>query len=60
MLAGQASLAVEQIKRVSGHADLEAGVEAEKAAFAAVFASDDAREGIAAFLGRRRPKWSRP
>ena len=59
MLAGQASLAVEQIKQVSGHADLEAGVEAEKEAFAKVFASADAREGIAAFLGRRRPNWSR-
>ena len=59
MLAGQASLAVAAIKQVSGHAELEAGVAAEKEAFAKVFASADAREGIAAFLGRRRPKWSR-
>jgi enoyl-CoA hydratase/3-hydroxyacyl-CoA dehydrogenase len=52
-LAGQAPLAVEQIKRVSGAADLAAGIEAEKQGFAAVFGSEDAREGIAAFLQKR-------
>jgi enoyl-CoA hydratase/3-hydroxyacyl-CoA dehydrogenase len=52
-LAGQAPLAVEQIKRVSATGDLDAGIEAEKRAFAIVFASEDAREGIAAFLQKR-------
>jgi enoyl-CoA hydratase / 3-hydroxyacyl-CoA dehydrogenase len=54
-LAGQAPLAVEQIKRVSSHppGDLDAGIEAEKEAFASVFASEDAREGIAAFVEKR-------
>ncbi len=56
-LAGQAPLAVAAIKRCSANADLDAGIEAEKAAFAPVFASADAREGIAAFLARRAPTW---
>jgi enoyl-CoA hydratase / 3-hydroxyacyl-CoA dehydrogenase len=56
-LAGQAPLAVGAIKEVSGTADLDAGIEAEKAAFARVFASEDAREGIGAFLGKRQPAW---
>jgi enoyl-CoA hydratase / 3-hydroxyacyl-CoA dehydrogenase len=54
-LAGQAPLAVEQIKRVSAAGDLDAGIEAEKAAFERVFGSDDAREGIGAFLSKRTP-----
>jgi enoyl-CoA hydratase/3-hydroxyacyl-CoA dehydrogenase len=54
-LASQAPLALEQIKRVSGAGDLDEGIEAEKAAFAAVFASADAKEGISAFLGKRAP-----
>jgi enoyl-CoA hydratase/3-hydroxyacyl-CoA dehydrogenase len=56
-LAGQAPLAVEQIKRVSAAGDLDEGLEAEKRAFATVFASADAREGIAAFLGKRAPRF---
>ena len=56
-LAGQAPLAVEQVKRVSAVADLDEGIEAEKGAFAAVFASEDAREGISAFLAKRSAKW---
>jgi enoyl-CoA hydratase/3-hydroxyacyl-CoA dehydrogenase len=56
-LAGQAPLAVAQIKRVSGAGDLDEGIEAEKRAFAAVFASADAKEGISAFLGKRAPSF---
>jgi enoyl-CoA hydratase / 3-hydroxyacyl-CoA dehydrogenase len=56
-LAGQAPLAVAEIKRVSGADDLDAGIAAEQDAFVTVFTSDDAREGIAAFLGKRAPHW---
>jgi enoyl-CoA hydratase/carnithine racemase len=54
-LAAQAPLAVAAIKQVSAHADLDVGIAAEQAAFADVFASADAREGIAAFLEKRSP-----
>jgi enoyl-CoA hydratase/3-hydroxyacyl-CoA dehydrogenase len=54
-LAAQAPLAVGEIKRVSGAGDLDEGIEAEKGAFARVFASADGKEGIAAFLGKRAP-----
>ncbi len=57
-LAGQAPLAVEQIKRVSAAGDLEAGIEAEKQAFVAAFTSADAREGIAAFVEKRNPRFT--
>jgi enoyl-CoA hydratase / 3-hydroxyacyl-CoA dehydrogenase len=57
-LAGQAPLAIEQIKRVSAAGDLDAGIEAEKRAFATVFGSDDAREGIGAFLEKRKARFS--
>jgi enoyl-CoA hydratase/3-hydroxyacyl-CoA dehydrogenase len=56
-LAAAAPLALAQIKRVSGAGDLQQGLEAERKAFAAVFASDDAREGISAFLGKRAPRF---
>jgi len=56
-LAGQAPLAVEQVKVVSNRGDLDEGIEAEKAAFAKVFLSEDGREGIAAFLQKRKAKW---
>jgi enoyl-CoA hydratase/3-hydroxyacyl-CoA dehydrogenase len=54
-LAQQAPLALSQIKSISGAGDLDEGIEAEKRAFAEVFASEDAKEGIAAFLGKRAP-----
>ena len=56
-LAGQAPLAIEQIKRAAGHGDLDDGIAAEKAGFTGVFASEDAREGIGAFLGKRTPRF---
>ncbi len=55
--ARQAPLALEQIKRVSHQGGLDEGIEAEKAGFAAVLASEDAREGIGAFLGKRTPRF---
>jgi enoyl-CoA hydratase / 3-hydroxyacyl-CoA dehydrogenase len=56
-LAEQAPVAVEQIKKVSARPDLDEGIEAEKGGFVAAFGSEDAREGIGAFLGKRKPKW---
>jgi enoyl-CoA hydratase / 3-hydroxyacyl-CoA dehydrogenase len=56
-LAAQAPMALEQIKRVSGAGDLDEGIEAEKRGFATAFASADAKEGIAAFLGKRAARF---
>jgi enoyl-CoA hydratase/3-hydroxyacyl-CoA dehydrogenase len=57
-LASQAPVAVEQVKAVSHKGDLDEGIEAEKEGFANAFLSEDAKEGIGAFLGKRTPKWS--
>lgn len=57
-LAGQAPLAVEKIKQVSDVADLTDGIEAEKDAFAEIFATDDAAEGIGAFIEKRDARWT--
>ncbi|HUA75217.1 MAG TPA: 3-hydroxyacyl-CoA dehydrogenase NAD-binding domain-containing protein [Solirubrobacteraceae bacterium] len=56
-LAGQAPLALSKIKGISGAGDLDKGIEDEKRGFAEVFASADAKEGIAAFLGKRAPRF---
>jgi enoyl-CoA hydratase/3-hydroxyacyl-CoA dehydrogenase len=56
-LASQAPLAVEAVKQVSNKGDLDEGIEAEKQGFAKVFLSEDGREGISAFLEKRKAKW---
>jgi enoyl-CoA hydratase/3-hydroxyacyl-CoA dehydrogenase len=56
-LADQAPLAVEQIKLVSDKGDLDEGIDAETAGFATAFQTADAKEGIAAFLGKRKANW---
>jgi enoyl-CoA hydratase / 3-hydroxyacyl-CoA dehydrogenase len=56
-LAGQAPIALEKVKQVSANGDLDQGIEAEKAAFATAFQTEDAKEGIGAFLGKRTAKW---
>jgi enoyl-CoA hydratase / 3-hydroxyacyl-CoA dehydrogenase len=56
-LAGQAPLAVEEIKKVSHKGDLDEGIEAEKQGFADVFRTEDGKEGISAFLGKRKANW---
>jgi enoyl-CoA hydratase/3-hydroxyacyl-CoA dehydrogenase len=56
-LAGQAPVAIEQIKTVSANSDLDAGIEAEKVGFATAFSSEDAKEGITAFLQKRKPRF---
>jgi enoyl-CoA hydratase/carnithine racemase len=55
--ARQASLALELIKQASHKGDLDEGIAAEKEAFTTAFASEDAREGIGAFLAKRTPEF---
>ena len=55
--ARQAPISLEQIKRVSHAADLDEGIEAEKGGFITAFTSEDAREGIAAFVEKRTPRY---
>jgi len=56
-LAEQAPLAVERIKRVSAAGDVDEGIEREKEAFVDVFFSADGREGISAFVEKRKPRF---
>lgn len=56
-LAERAPIAIREIKRVSARSELEAGLADERDAFATVFATADAREGIAAFLEKRRAEF---
>ncbi len=56
-LAEAAPVAVEEIKKASQRGDLDDGIEAEKEGFATAFLSFDAKEGISAFLEKRKPHW---
>jgi enoyl-CoA hydratase/3-hydroxyacyl-CoA dehydrogenase len=53
--AQKAPIAIEEIKRRSHRPDLDEGLAAEGEGFARAFGSEDAKEGIGAFLGKRRP-----
>jgi enoyl-CoA hydratase/3-hydroxyacyl-CoA dehydrogenase len=57
-LSRQAPVALEQIKRVSHAADLDEGLAAERDGFIEAFSSEDAREGISAFIQKRSPKFT--
>jgi enoyl-CoA hydratase/3-hydroxyacyl-CoA dehydrogenase len=56
-LAGQAPIAVEEIKKRSHRPDLDEGLAGEAEGFARAFGSEDAKEGISAFLGKRKPSF---
>jgi enoyl-CoA hydratase / 3-hydroxyacyl-CoA dehydrogenase len=56
-LAQQAPVAIEQIKTVSATGELGEGLEAEARGFETAFNSEDAKEGIGAFLGKRTPQF---
>jgi enoyl-CoA hydratase / 3-hydroxyacyl-CoA dehydrogenase len=58
-LAGQAPLSVVRIKELSSDPTLDAGLDAEKAAFVRALQTEDAREGISAFLEKRPAQWRR-
>ncbi len=56
-LSEQAPIAVEEIKKRSAQPDLDEGLRTEGEGFARAFGSEDAKEGISAFLTKRRPKF---
>jgi enoyl-CoA hydratase / 3-hydroxyacyl-CoA dehydrogenase len=53
-MAQQAPIAIEKIKQVSHQGELGEGLEVEGKAFGEAFQSEDAKEGIGAFLGKRQ------
>ena len=53
-MAQQAPIAIEKIKQVSMQGELGEGLKVEGKAFAEAFGSEDAKEGIGAFLGKRQ------
>ncbi|MBX5469574.1 MAG: enoyl-CoA hydratase/isomerase family protein [Thermoleophilaceae bacterium] len=56
-LSEQAPIAIREIKSRSHQGDLDAGLRLEAEGFAIAFGSEDAKEGIGAFLGKRRPSF---
>ena len=56
-LSEQAPIAVEEIKKRSAQPDLDEGLRSEGEGFARAFGSEDAKEGISAFLTKRRPRF---
>ena len=56
-LAQQAPLAIEEIKKRSAQPSLDDGLRGEGEGFARAFGSEDAREGITAFLQKRKAKF---
>jgi enoyl-CoA hydratase / 3-hydroxyacyl-CoA dehydrogenase len=56
-LSDQPPIAVERIKNVSHAPDLDEGLRVEAEGFGAAFSSEDAKEGISAFLGKRKPSF---
>ena len=56
-LAEQAPIAVEEIKKRSAQPELDEGLRLEGEGFARAFGSEDAKEGISAFLSKRRPSF---
>src|SRR3954467_13413371 len=56
-LSEQAPIAVEEIKKRSAQPSLDEGLRSEGEGFARAFGSEDAKEGISAFLTKRRPKF---
>jgi enoyl-CoA hydratase/3-hydroxyacyl-CoA dehydrogenase len=56
-LGGQAPLAVGRIKRLCSDPQLDAGIELEREEFVASLGTEDGREGVAAFIEKRRAQW---
>jgi enoyl-CoA hydratase / 3-hydroxyacyl-CoA dehydrogenase len=56
-LAEAPPIAVEEIKKRSAQASLDEGLRSESEGFARAFGSEDAKEGISAFLTKRRPRF---
>jgi enoyl-CoA hydratase/3-hydroxyacyl-CoA dehydrogenase len=54
-MAEKPPLAIAEIKKVSNRPDLDEGLVDEAEGFGRAFGSDDAKEGIAAFLQKRQP-----